>query len=149
MKNILVSSLLTVLASTGIAHAGVSNQVSLGYQNNKVNDTEGVVLDVATHLPNNLLVGLNTQFDGATLNTYGAYLGVPYVFVNTPLSLTPTIGVDHYREEGASVGNVGIKAGYLIDRNTTINAQAKYSKAFSSKDDLEGGSYTVGITRHF
>lgn len=149
LKSILISSLAVVaLGITSIAQAN-TNQFTLGYQNNNVNDTRGVSLEVATQLQDNLIVGLNTQFDDWTINQYGAFVGTPIKLGATPITVTPKLGVEHYQEESATVGSAAVKAAYLIDSKTDINAEAKYSKSFSNEDGLEGGTYIVGLTRHF
>ena len=131
------------------------HQLSVGYQNNDVTDQDGVVLDAGLLLDNNVLVGINTQFEDATIHSYGAYVGTPILVKGTPFTLTPTVGVDHYREDSSrgfdsgTVGNVALKGAYPIDTKTSVFVQTKYSKAFSSDDDLEGGTYAIGLTRHF
>ena len=150
LKRIVLSVAMVSLLATGCAKSAeaATHQLSVGYQNNDVTDQDGVVLDAGLLLDNNVLLGLNTQFEDATIHSYGASVG-------TPITLTPSVGIDHYREDSqrgfdsGTAGNVAIRAAYPIDTKTSVYTQAKYSKEFSSNDDLEGGTYAIGITRHF
>ena len=109
LKSILISSL--AVASLGLASVSQANtnQFTLGYQNNNVNDTHGVSLEVATELQDNLIVGLNTQFDDWTINQYGGFVGTPIQLGVTPITVTPKLGVEHYQRESATVGSAAVK----------------------------------------
>ena len=157
LKRIILSVAMVSLLATGCAKTAeaATHQLSVGYLNNDVTDQDGVVLDAGLLLDNNVLLGLNTQFEDATIHSYGASVGTPILVKGTPFTLTPSVGIDHYREDSqrgfdsGTAGNVAIRAAYPIDTKTSVYTQAKYSKEFSNNDDLEGGSYAIGITRHF
>lgn len=157
LKRIAAVTMLGAVLAVGCAQPAqaASKQISAGYQNNDVTNQDGVVLDAGLLLDNNVLVGLNTQFEDATIHSYGASVGYPILVSGTPFTVTPRLGVDHYREDSrrgfdsGTAGNIGIRAAYPLDVKTDIYTQAKYSKEFSSNDDLEGGTYAIGITRHF
>ena len=157
LKRIILSVAMASLLATGCAKSAeaATHQLSVGYQNNDVTGQDGVVLEAGLLLDNNVLLGLNTQFEYATIHSYGASVGTPILVKGTPFTLTPSVGIDHYREDSqrgfasGTAGNVAIRAAYPIDTKTSVYTQAKYSKEFSSDDDLEGGTYAIGITRHF
>lgn len=157
LKRIILSVAMASLLATGCAKSAeaATHQLSVGYQNNDVTGQDGVVLEAGLLLDNNVLLGLNTQFEDATIHSYGASVGTPILVKGTPFTLTPSVGIDHYREDSqrgfasGTAGNVAIRAAYPIDTKTSVYTQAKYSKEFSSDDDLEGGTYAIGITRHF
>ena len=156
LKRIVLSVAMVSLLATGCAKSAeaTTHQLSVGYQNNDVTNQDGVVLDAGLLLDNNVLLGLNTQFEDATIHSYGASVGTPIAVKGTPFTLTPSVGIDHYREDSSrgfdsgTVGNIALRAAYPLDLKTDIYTQAKYSKEFSG-DDLEGGTYAIGITRHF
>lgn len=157
LKRMAATALLGGLLTAGCSQPAqaATHQLSVGYQNNDVTDQDGVVLDAGLLLDNNVLLGLNTQFEDATIHSYGASVGYPVLVKGTPFTLTPSVGIDHYREdssrdfESGTAGNIAIRAAYPLDVKTDIYTQAKYSKEFSSDDDLEGGIYAIGITRRF
>ena len=161
LKRIILSVAMASLLATGCAKTAeaATHQLSVGYQNNDVTDQDGVVLEAGLLLDNNVLLGLNTQFEDATIHSYGASVGTPILVKGTPFTLTPSVGIDHYRQHGSvkdsdymdsgTVGNVALRAAYPLDTKTSVYTQAKYSSEFSSNSDLEGGSYAIGITRRF
>lgn len=141
---------LAAIGCTKTAQADVG--VLAGYQNNNVNNEQGLVLDVSTVTQNNIKLGVNTftQVDDAQLLTYGVYAGIPVTLQNTNITITPSLGVDRYRQENETVGNAALNFDYKFDTSTYATIQTKYSKEFdSSRYDLEGGSYTFGITKLF
>ena len=156
MKNLFYT--LGVLATTSLLAVGCSKSaeanvgVLLGYQNNNVSDDQGLVLDVSTVTQDNIKLGVNTltEVNDARLLTYGAYVGYPVLVQNTKLSITPSVGVDRYRVQDETVGNVVLNFDYKFDTTTYATIQTKYSKEFGSSDyDLDGESYTFGITKLF
>ena len=156
MKNLFYTLSTLVLASIAVigcsktAEANVG--VMAGYQNNNVVDEQGLVLDVSAVTNNNIKLGVNTltQVQDSSLLTYGVYAGVPVTLQNSLVTVTPSIGVDRYRVEEETVGNVALNFDYKMDTTTYATIQTKYSKELnSSEHDLEGSSYTFGITKLF
>lgn len=147
---ILAATSFLAIGCVKTAEANVG--VLAGYQNNNVTDEQGLVLDVSTVTDNNIKLGVNTltQVDKGRLLTYGVYAGVPVALQNTPVTVTPSLGVDRYRVEDETVGNVALNFDYKFDTTTYATIQTKYSKEFDSSEyDLDGGSYTFGITKLF
>lgn len=150
---------LTVVGCSQPAEANVG--VTAGYQNNNVIDKDGLVLGASTVTKNNVKLGVNTftDVDNSRLLSYGVSAGVPVHLQNTPITVTPSVGVDYYRVDlstlaspdntKGAVGNLGLDFDYKFDTTTYATIQTKYSKAFDSDKNLKGESYMFGITKLF
>lgn len=155
MKKILTTGLMSVLAISAVAcskpavaQAYVNPiNVTVGYQNSKVIDKEGVRAELSTEI-NGLRLGANVFASEDRGESYGVFGAAPINIKNTNFNIVPRMGVERYREVDETVGLLGVGAEYQFTPTVRADATYTYSKGFDNSD-ISGDSYLVGLTKSF
>ena len=120
-----------------------------GYTDNGVIDKQGATIKAGTEY-GNLMFGVSAFTTEKSLETYGAYLGVPLRVQNTKIVVTPIVAVDKYRKANETVGSIGLGLGYGLTKTVSLDALAMTSRSLSgNRHEMRGETYSVGLTKRF
>jgi hypothetical protein len=162
-KSLLLTLALTPILAIACSKPAVASDnfpvdVTLAYESNDVTEDklDALRAEIGTVTQNtkgniNFAYGITTLTSKDKLQSFGAYAGIPISVKGTKLTVEPRIAVEHFRDMEEMVGSVGLGAQYAVDDTTRLNLRAMYSETFDSKykDELNGNSYMVGLTKRF
>lgn len=123
---------------------------TVAYRKDTAANLEGTEATLQYNLNKNIVLGANVFGNSDDVHSYGTYVGTPLKLNTTNVVFTPFVGYERYDNLKVDTMNVGLKAYTpLFNKTTGLSADVKYVKDTNSNVDLEGTSFSIGLTKQF